>query len=137
MSGKKPTILVAEDEPDQTSILNLLLSKVGYNPLFAVDGEKTLEFLRNGNDISLAIFDYGLPDMNGPTLTKRVREDKKYQGMPVIIMSANHLSSRQQKEEAMAAGANCYMEKSVGPKELLAKIKELIGEKPTERAERY
>ena len=131
---------MAEDEEDIRKILELLLSKANYTSLFVADGEKALELLRDGNDISLALFDYGLPDVDGSTLTRRVRGDKeyaKYKGIPIIIMSANHYSSEQQKEEAMAAGANCYMEKSVGPKELLAKIKELIGEKPTERAERY
>lgn len=140
MTGEKSKILITEDEPDVIRMYGLLLSKTGYTPLLAVDGANALNFLGNGEDISLAIFDYGLPDIDGPTLTRCVREDPKYarhSKMPIIVGSANHSKLHQQKKEAIEAGANWYMEKPFEPMQLLAKIKELLGEKPQEREQRY
>ncbi|MBS3097740.1 response regulator [Candidatus Woesearchaeota archaeon] len=142
MKGEKRTILVAEDEPDIMRLYEVLLSTAGYNTLLANDGAAALELLGNGNDISLAVFDEWMPRRgDGMRLTRTIKTNpkyKQYKDLPIIIIGAGYNGSgRDEEESAIEAGANCYMKKPFEHKELLLKIKELLGEKPPERAERY
>jgi two-component system chemotaxis sensor kinase CheA len=90
----------------------------------ASDGLEALASLRN-RDFDLLVSDVEMPRMNGFELTTNVRADQKLTEMPVVLVTA--LSSREDKERGIDAGANAYIVKSsFEQSDLLSVISKLI-----------
>jgi CheY-like chemotaxis protein len=81
-------ILTVDDDPINQRILSYTLSKAGYETITAANGETALAFL-NELDVSLAIMDVSMPVMDGITLLKHIRTTKKFENLPVIILTGS------------------------------------------------
>jgi two-component system chemotaxis sensor kinase CheA len=75
----------------------------------AVDGADALTQVRSG-EFDLVVSDVDMPRTNGFELTAKIRADKKFGEMPVILVTA--LESRDDKERGIESGANAYIVKS-------------------------
>jgi two-component system chemotaxis sensor kinase CheA len=105
----KKSILVAEDSITSRTLLKNILEIEGYEVTTAVDGTDAFNKLHTGK-FDLVISDVDMPRMNGFGLTAKIRADKKFTELPVLLVTA--LESGEDRERGMDAGANAYIVKS-------------------------
>jgi len=117
-------ILVAEDSITARMLLKNILESAGYEVATAVDGVDAFTQLRSG-EFDLIVSDVDMPRMSGFELTVKIRENKKYSELPVVLVTA--LESREDRERGIDAGANAYIVKSsFDQSNLLEVVKRLI-----------
>jgi two-component system, OmpR family, KDP operon response regulator KdpE len=116
---KKTTILVIDDEVQIRRLLRVCLEMNGYDVVEAATGAAGIqEAVRCQPDIVL--LDLGLPDIDGLTVLKRLRE---WSQAPVLVVSVRHRED--DKIAALDNGANDYITKPFGTGELLARLRVL------------
>jgi two-component system KDP operon response regulator KdpE len=111
-----PRILVCDDEPQILRALKVILRDAGYEAVPASTGEEALDRAAV-KPPEAAILDLMLPDIDGVELTRRLRE---WSQMPILVLSA--VGEEDRKVEALAAGADDYVTKPFGPRELVARL---------------
>ncbi|MHB1569966.1 MAG: response regulator transcription factor [Solirubrobacteraceae bacterium] len=116
MSTGRPRVLVCDDEPQILRALRVILRDAGYEALPASTGEEALDAAAVGRPAA-AIIDLVLPDIDGIELCRRLRE---WSEMPLIVLSA--VGDEDAKVRALAAGADDYVTKPFGPRELIARL---------------
>ncbi len=114
-SGRE-AILVCDDEPQILRALRVILRDAGYEALPASSGEEALDTAAVSHP-SAAIIDLVLPDIDGIELCRRLRE---WTQIPLIVLSA--VGEEDAKVRALAAGADDYVTKPFGPRELIARL---------------
>lgn len=118
----RPTVLVAEDNPDMLAFVVRQLSK-DYTVLTATNGAEALRVL-DGNYVNLVISDVVMPVMDGFELCKTIKSDLNYSHIPIILLTAK--TNIQSKIEGMELGADAYIEKPFSVKYLQACASNLI-----------
>ena len=119
------TILYIEDNEFNRKIVRQLLAKTSYRLQEAVDGEEGVaSALATPPD--LILMDIQLPKISGLDATRQLRADPRTAAVPVIVVTSFALSGDEHK--AKAAGATAYLAKPYSPRELLAKIREIVPE---------
>jgi len=110
-------ILVVDDEKEIADIIELYLKNDQYNVLKFYTGEEALACLEN-TKIDLAVLDIMLPDVDGFTILKKIRECYTF---PVIMLTAK--TEYMDKIAGLTLGADDYIPKPFNPLELVARIK--------------
>ena len=123
MSDK--TILNVEDNEFNRKIVRQLLAKTTYRLREAVDGEAGMASARESPP-DLILMDIQLPKISGLEATRQLRGDPRTSAVPIIVITSFALSGDEQK--ARDAGATAYLAKPYSPRELLAKIREIVPE---------
>ena len=119
------TILYVEDNEFNRKIVRQLLAKTKYKLREAQDGESALrDALEDPPD--LILMDVQLPKMSGLDATRQLRAEKRTAAIPIVVITSYALSGDAQK--AKDAGATAYLAKPYSPRDLLAKIRELVPE---------
>ena len=117
-------ILVIEDTEDNRQIIRDLLTSVGYEMIEAVDGlEGVTTAEREQPD--LILMDIQLPGIDGYEATRRIRAIPALAKVPIIAVTSYALSGDEDK--ARAAGCDGYIAKPFSPRQMLAKVREVIG----------
>ncbi|WLT31905.1 response regulator [Geothrix sp. PMB-07] len=116
-SSPGPLILLVEDEPQMRRFLRVSLEGSGYRYLEAASGQEGLSLATQHRPDAI-LLDLGLPDMDGLEVVARLRE---WCATPVIVISARGQES--DKVDALDAGADDYLTKPFGTRELLARIR--------------
>jgi len=124
-----PRILVCDDEPQILRALKVILRDAGYEAVTASSGEEALDRAAV-KPPEAAILDLMLPDIDGVELTRRLRE---WSQMPIVVLSA--VGEEDRKVEALAAGADDYVTKPFGPRELIARLEAALRRAAPEGAE--
>ena len=119
------TILYVEDNEFNRKIVRQLLARTSYRLLEAVDGEEGVASALAAPP-DLILMDIQLPKISGLDATRQLRADPRTAGVPVIVVTSFALSGDENK--AKAAGATAYLAKPYSPRELLAKIREILPE---------
>ena len=114
-------VLVLEDEANIRSFVVINLRRSGYEPIEADCGEMALEQLRRHPDIRVALLDVMLPDIDGFSLLKKIREKH---GFPVIMLTARVTDS--DKILGLTMGADDYITKPFNPLEVTARVKTVL-----------
>jgi len=117
MTSPGPLILLVEDEPQMRRFLRVSLEGSGYRYLEAGTGQEGLSLAAQHRPDAI-LLDLGLPDMDGLDLVSRLRE---WSQTPVIVISARGQES--DKVDALDAGADDYLTKPFGTRELLARVR--------------
>ncbi len=112
----KHRILICDDEQQILRALRVILRDAGFEALPANDAEEALD-LAAVNHPDAAIIDLVLPGIDGVELCRRLRE---WSEMPLIVLSA--VGDEDAKVRALAAGADDYITKPFGPRELVARL---------------
>jgi signal transduction histidine kinase len=121
-SSHRPTVLVAEDEPDMRRFLKTELDK-DYSVIEAADGLQALEkALHFSPDIIL--LDMMMPEMDGLEVCRELRKRETTMNIPVILLTAR--ADEETKFNALEIGANDFLAKPFSSTELQARIKNLI-----------
>jgi adenylate cyclase len=116
-------ILVVDDEPFNLDLLEQELTEQGYHIERANDGAEALEKVPSFQP-DVILLDYMMPKMNGLEVLKRLREDKSYQRIPVILLTAK--ASQEDKVRGLDAGADDYVIKPFDAIELLARVRAMM-----------
>lgn len=117
------TVLIVEDERPIVEILKFNLKREGYETLEALDGRTGLE-LGLSRDPDLVLLDVMLPEEDGLTVLKKLRESARTAQLPVIMLTAK--STEYDKVLGLDVGADDYVTKPFGVMELIARIKALL-----------
>jgi len=118
-------LLVAEDDPDVHVLLEMVLGSAGYELVMARNGAAALTALREQGPVDLVILDVAMPgDLDGLAVTRRLRDEPAYAGLPVLLLSARTTES--DLEQGTAAGATDYLIKPFDTDVLLARISTLL-----------
>ncbi|WP_416224408.1 response regulator [Acinetobacter sp. ANC 4648] len=126
MSSNAVNILIIDDETQIRKFLDIALRAQGYKTILAETGQQGLETLAlHGAD--LVILDLGLPDLDGQEVLKELRV---WSQVPVIILSVR--SSEEEKVALLDAGANDYVTKPFNVQELMARIRVMLRNIPTQ-----
>jgi DNA-binding response OmpR family regulator len=123
------TILIVDDDPDVRLGLHVRLKANHYEVIFAVDGMAGIAEARKHTP-DLIILDLGLPAGDGFSVLERLKANDSLSLIPVIVVSARDRSANM--DRALKAGAKAFLQKPVDNAELLAAIRQALGE-PAQR----
>jgi two-component system KDP operon response regulator KdpE len=115
-NSSRPPVLVCDDETQILRALRVILRDAGYEAVPASTGEEALD-LAAVRHPDAAIIDLVLPDIDGVEVCRRLRE---WTAIPIIVLSA--VGEEDAKVRALAAGADDYVTKPFGPRELVARL---------------
>ncbi len=113
-------ILVAEDNPVVRKGLKNFLTKWGYFPIEAENGDKAMEILDTDTSIRLAILDWNLPGLTGMQICQRLRVRTEAPYVYIVMFSAR--KSKEEQILALDGGADDYLVKPCKPSELRARL---------------
>src|SRR4051794_33316448 len=109
-------VLVVDDEPQILRALRIILREAGFDVLQAAGAEEALD-LAALHPPAAAIVDLMLPDRDGVEVTRELRQ---WSRMPILVLSA--VGEEDEKVRALAAGADAYVTKPFGARELVARL---------------
>jgi adenylate cyclase len=116
-------ILIVDDEPFNLDLLEQELMEYDYVLERASDGVEALEKTASFEP-DLILLDFMMPRMNGLEVVKRLRQEQKWKGIPVILLTAK--ASQQDKVAGLDAGADDYVTKPFDSIELLARVRAMM-----------
>ena len=119
-----PKILVADDEPNIAALITRYAQHEGYEVTSVSDGRQAIEACAT-NDFDLIVMDVMMPDVDGFTACKKIKETKD---IPVIMLSAR--GTEFDKLFGFEVGVDDYVTKPFSPMELMARIKVILSHKP-------
>lgn len=114
-------ILAAEDDPKLLQLFCTVLNKNNFNPFPAKDGEAALEIIAHEH-IDLVITDVMMPNLDGYSLTKLLREYNP--SIPILMITAK--DSYEDKKQGFLVGTDDYMVKPIDVNEMILRIHALI-----------
>jgi len=120
--GKK--ILIADDEPNIVISLEFLMKREGFDVSVAADGEAALKAMA-GNTPDLVLLDIMLPKKDGFEVCQQIRANPAWQDVKVVMLTAKGRDTEMAK--GLALGADVYMTKPFSTKDLVERIKQLLG----------
>ena len=118
-------ILIADDEPNIVISLEFLMQRNGYEVATAADGEQALRLLEEFKP-DLILLDIMLPLRNGFEVCQRIRENAAWKHTKIIMLTAK--GREVEVAKGLALGADVYITKPFATKELLASVRQLLGE---------
>ncbi|MFA6026493.1 MAG: PAS domain S-box protein, partial [Ignavibacteriaceae bacterium] len=119
-------IIIVDDKAENLYLLELLLKGRGYNTISAKNGAEALDLARK--DIpNLIISDILMPVMDGFTLCREVKKDKKLYNIPFIFYTATYTDPKDE-EFALSLGADRFLLKPLDLKEFIAIVKTVLKE---------
>ncbi len=121
--AKKGTILYVEDNPDNRSLVRRVLGAEGFSVIDAINAGQAIEKLENGA-FDLILMDINMPDMDGYTLTAKIKGMKSYSKIPIIAVTANVM--RGDREKSLEAGCDGYIQKPIDIDTLGQQIEKFI-----------
>jgi two-component system cell cycle response regulator DivK len=116
---EKGTILYVEDNPDNRMLVRRILLSEDYNLLEATNAAEALETLKTTKP-DLILMDINMPDMDGYTLTAKIKTTPGFEQMPILALTANVM--RGDKEKVLEAGCDGYIQKPIDFDELLREV---------------
>jgi DNA-binding response OmpR family regulator len=123
----RPTVLVVEDEQNIRELVCLHLGLENYECVQAGDGEHALKLARERH-FDLVILDVMLPGLDGVTVCRAIRRESENSDVPVLMLTARREES--DKVVGLESGADDYLTKPFGVRELVARVRALLRRGP-------
>jgi len=119
-----PNILVVEDSPTMRQLLSFAMKRIANTKVIeATDGVDALKKL-SSEKVDIILADINMPVMDGLKLVSLVRNNPLYKDIPVIIITTE--GAKEDRERAMALGANGYIPKPIQTQELIKMVNTFI-----------
>jgi two-component system, OmpR family, phosphate regulon response regulator PhoB len=125
------TILIVEDEPAIVELVSFSLKDSGWTTHAVNTAGQAWNFIEQGAP-QVMLLDWMLPDQSGLRLLARIRSDRRFGQLPVIMLTAK--SMEEDKIAGLDSGADDYVTKPFSPRELNSRIKALLRRKSPEHA---
>jgi DNA-binding response OmpR family regulator len=126
-ASPRPTVLIVEDEPNIRELVCLHLGLENYECVQCGDGESALKLARSRH-FDLVILDVMLPGLDGVTVCRAIRRDSENPDVPVLMLTARREES--DKVVGLESGADDYLTKPFGVRELVARVRALLRRGP-------
>ena len=117
------TILIVDDSISIRQVVGMTLKANGFEVIEAVDGVDALKKL-TGQKVHLIISDVNMPNMDGITFVKEMKQKPAYKFTPVIMLTTE--GADEKKREGQAAGAKAWIVKPFRPEQMLQAVSMLI-----------
>ena len=119
----KSTILYVEDNPDNRMLVKRILTAENYKLLEATNAVQAINLLESTTP-DLILMDINMPDMDGYTLTTRIRSMPGLERVPILALTANVM--RGDKEKTLEAGCDGYIQKPLDVDQLIREIEKFL-----------
>ena len=116
-------ILVVDDEENIRELISYNLGQEGYEMLKAADGREAEKIIEE-NSVDLIILDLMLPEIDGFTLCRRLKNSERFQQIPIIMLTAR--DEETDKVVGLELGADDYITKPFGTRELIARVRAVL-----------
>ncbi|GGA19690.1 response regulator [Okeania sp. KiyG1] len=123
MSNKQSSILVVDDEPDNVTLLEELLTSAGYVTISANGGKEALEAASNSHP-DLILLDVMMPEIDGFEVCNRLRQSPQLETIPIIFLTA--LDDENSKLKGLELMGDDYITKPFNSRLLLAKVANIL-----------
>lgn len=117
------TVMTIDDSAAIRQVVGITLKKAGYETIEACDGQDALDKLK-GQKIHLILCDVNMPNMDGISFLKALKELPEYKFTPVIMLTTE--SQEAKKQEGKEAGAKAWIVKPFKPEKILEAVAKLI-----------
>jgi len=117
------TVMVVDDSASLRQVVGIALRGAGYDVIEGCDGKDALSKL-TGQKVHLVISDVNMPNMDGITFVKNLKQMPAYKFTPVIMLTTE--SQEGKKQEGQSAGAKAWVVKPFQPAQMLAAVSKLI-----------
>jgi two-component system cell cycle response regulator DivK len=121
--NRKGTILYVEDNPDNRNLIRRVLNAEGYAVVEAAHAAQAIEKLET-EAIDLILMDINMPDVDGYTLTAKIKKIEKFTDIPIIAVTANVM--RGDREKSLEAGCDGYIQKPIDIDTLAQQLERFI-----------
>ena len=119
----KGTILYVEDNPENRLLVRRVLLSEDYSLLEATDAMDALNVLKTARP-DLILMDINMPDMDGYTLTAKIKSLPGFERIPILAVTANVM--RGDKEKTLEAGCDGYIQKPLDIEQLTREIEKFL-----------
>jgi two-component system cell cycle response regulator DivK len=119
----KGTILYVEDNPDNRLLVKRVLLAEDYSLLEAIDAMDALSVLKTARP-DLILMDINMPDMDGYTLTAKIKSLPGFERVPILALTANVM--RGDREKTLEAGCDGYIQKPLDIDQLTREIEKFM-----------
>ncbi|MBL8387782.1 MAG: response regulator [Hydrogenophaga sp.] len=120
-------ILIADDEPNILISLEFLMKREGFEVVLARDGQEAIDAIVREHP-ALVLLDVMMPVKTGFDVCHEVRANEAVRDTLIVMLTAKGRDTDVAK--GLALGANAYMTKPFSTKELVQKVRELLGTRP-------
>jgi DNA-binding response OmpR family regulator len=120
-------ILIVDDEPNIVISLEYLMKREGFAVETAGDGEAALKVMAERAP-DLVILDVMLPKMNGFEVCQQIRASPEWRGMRILMLTAR--GRDREIAKGLGLGADAYVSKPFSTSDLVAQVKQLLGQGP-------
>ena len=125
--ANKGTVLYVEDNPDNRLLVKRILLSEDYALLEATDATDALNVLKTARP-DLILMDINMPDMDGYTLTAKIKSLPGFERVPILAVTANVM--RGDKEKTLEAGCDGYIQKPLDIEQLTREIEKFLSRRP-------
>ena len=117
------TILIVDDSVSVRQVVGMTLRNAGYSVVEACDGKDALNKL-DGQKFNLVISDVNMPNMDGLSFLREMKQKPNYKFTPVIMLTTE--GADEKNREGQAAGAKAWIVKPFRPEQMLQAVTMLI-----------
>ena len=122
----KPSVLIVDDEPNIVLSLEFLMGEAGFDVRVARDGEAALDAVRDRRP-DIVLLDVMTPVKNGYEVCQAIRSDPALRDVKIVMLTAK--IREVEREKGLALGADEYVTKPFSTRELVERVKRLVGGK--------
>lgn len=119
----KMQVLIIEDNPENMYLMRYLLENQGYEVEGVTSGPEGIEILERIKPDAI-LLDIQLPGMDGYEVARELRKNPEINSIPIIAVTSYAMVG--DKEQALAAGADAYIEKPINPETFVAEIEKYL-----------
>lgn len=116
-------VVVADDDRDIRELVGFALSRAGHEVSPAADGVQALDAVHTYAPDAV-LLDVSMPEMSGLQVCEQLRSQQQYEGLPIMILTAN--ADQSATDQALAAGANAYLPKPFALAQLVEQVEALL-----------
>jgi two-component system cell cycle response regulator len=131
MMLKKPVILCVDDEPANLKLLENILVPRGYEVVSAANGEDALQKIKN-RTVDLVLLDLMLPGMDGLQVSRKIKNNKKYRNIPIIMLTAH--TGVESFIKSLSNEVFAYFHKPFETEELVKIVRVALGQSETDHS---
>lgn len=117
------TILYVEDNPDNRNLIRRVLNAEGFEVVEASHADQAIKKLEK-EMVDLILMDINMPEMDGYTLTAKIRKMDKFTNIPIVAVTANVMHG--DREKSLEAGCDGYIQKPIDIDTIAQQIERFI-----------